>query len=68
MSATLLSASGTFHAGACPFYDGSCSCASSFLRFLLPDVFTKHVISCGHLPDVLIDVCGFILDSGPDTH
>lgn len=50
------------------FYDGSCSCASSFLRFLVPDVFTKHVISCGHLPDVLMDVCGFILDSGPDTH
>lgn len=29
---------------------------------------TKHVISCGHLPDVLMDVCSFILDHDSDTN
>ncbi|XP_030647698.1 arrestin domain-containing protein 3-like [Chanos chanos] len=38
------------------------------LRFLLPEVFTKHFTTWGHLLDVVLDLCCFILDSGSDAH
>lgn len=38
------------------------------LQFMLPEIFTKHMTGCGYLPDVLINVCCFILDSGLDSH
>lgn len=36
---------------------GGACCAGQFLfflRFLLPGAFTKHTMSCSHLPDVLM--------------
>lgn len=38
------------------------------INILLLEPFTKHVVSCGPLPDVLLDLCCFILDSGSDAH
>ncbi|XP_065326273.1 butyrophilin-like protein 10 [Pelmatolapia mariae] len=48
--------------------DGEVEDIENKLQCLLPEVFTKHIICCGHLPDVLMDVCGLILDGGSDTH
>lgn len=42
-----------------------------FSVFLLPQqnhVLTRHTISCGHVPGVLMDLSRFILNSGSDFH
>lgn len=58
----LLSAGGTCCAEAC------LSMMFPFSVFLLPHVFTRHTVSCGHVPDVLMDLSRFILNSGSDFH
>jgi len=42
-----------------------------FLLYLaglqLPEILTEQFITGGHLPDVLLDICRFILDTGSDS-
>lgn len=56
----LLSADGTCRAGACSFT------VVPIFAPLLSRVSAES--GCGHLPDVLMDVCSFILDHGSDTN
>ncbi|XP_039860166.1 glycine receptor subunit beta-like isoform X3 [Simochromis diagramma] len=56
----LLSASGTCRARS--FHHNSSPCLLFFLRFLMPEVFTKYMISCGCLSDVFMVLYCFFLN------